>query len=185
MRNAEVNNKKLIIAGLILLGLSVALNDRMVWAEASVNPVTEDCDHFSNLRWMRLHDGLNKTRFNDESYILNLLDISLGDSKIGRISEKQKYAWGENAGWIDFRPNHAGLKIGSNVLAGWIFIKKLGWVYLGDERPRNEYRYSNRDRRDYGINNDGEGDLTGWGWGENIGWVNFGEVHAHQTKMKR
>ena len=176
---------KLIIAGLILLGLSVALNDRTVWAEAPVNQVTEDCDRLSNLRWMRLNDGLNKTRFNDESYISNLLDISLEDSKIGRISEKQKYAWGENAGWIDFRPNHAGLKIGSNVLAGWIFIKKLGWVYLGDERPRNEYRYSNRDRRDYGINNDGEGDLTGWGWGENIGWVNFGEVHAHQTKMKR
>ena len=171
---------KLIIAGLILLGLSVALNDRTVWAEAPVNQVTEDCDRLSNLRWMRLNDGLNKTRFNDESYISHLLDISLGDSKIGKISEKQKYAWGENAGWIDFHPGRAGPKIGSNVLAGWILIKKLGWVHLGDGRPRNGYRYSNRDRRDYGINNDGEGNLTGWGWGENIGWINFDEIRINR-----
>ena len=171
---------KLIIAGLILLGLSVVLNDRMVWAAAPVNPVTEDCDRLSNLRWMRLNDGLNKTRFNDESYISHLLDISFGDSKIGKISEKQKYAWGENAGWIDFHPGRAGLKIGSNVLAGWIFIKKFGWVHLGEGRPLKGYRYSNNDRRDYGVNNDGEGNLTGWGWGENIGWVNFGEVRINR-----
>lgn len=172
--------KKIIIVGLILLGLSVALIDRMVWAEASVNLVAEDCDRLSSLRRIHLHDGLNTTRFKGEDYTFSGLDISLGDYKIGEVSEKQRYAWGENNGWIDFNPGRAGLKIGSNVLAGWIFIKKLGWVHLGDGSPRDGYRYSNNDRRDYGVNNDGEGDLFGWGWGENIGWINFDKVRINR-----
>ncbi len=98
------------------------------------------------------------------------------EARIGEIDPGRSHAWGENVGWADFRPDEAGLKVGANILAGWIRVGNLGWVHLGNGRPENGRSYSNRHGRDYGVNNDGEGNLSGWGWSETAGWISFEEV---------
>jgi len=151
---AMIKNKTILFPAFIL-GVSCFLT--------SVSPVLYASGYTADLLLPDYSDGYGQ--------ISDLISV-----EIGKIDCEQKYAWGENTGWIDFNPEWGGLKIGSNVLAGRIFIKKLGWVYLGDGGPRDGYQYSNDDRRDYGVNNDGEGNLTGWGWGENVGWINFDGV---------
>ncbi|MCX6353524.1 MAG: hypothetical protein NTZ78_01315 [Candidatus Aureabacteria bacterium] len=60
-----------------------------------------------------------------------------------------------------------------NILTGWIWLENCGWVYLGNGRPLDGRRYSNRGSRDWGINNDGHGNLSGYAWSEVTGWINF------------
>ncbi len=95
-----------------------------------------------------------------------------GPPETGEISPVHRHAWGENVGWVDFRPEGAALRIGGNILSGWIRIDNLGWVHLGDGEPADGFRYSNASAFDYGVNNR-DGDLSGWAWSENAGWINF------------
>lgn len=102
-----------------------------------------------------------------------------GDKKVGEIAPGYSHAWGENVGWVNFRPEGAKLEIGGNILAGWIEIKTLGWVYLGDGKPSNGYQYSNASASDYGVNNK-EGNLSGYAWSENVGWISFHGVTIYK-----
>lgn len=102
-------------------------------------------------------------------------------AEVGRIAGDDRYGWGQCLGWIDFRGEEGGLKIGGNILAGWISIEKAGLVCLGSGRPRDGFQYSNSDYRDYGVNNDGQGNLSGWGWGANFGWINFHGVRIDRN----
>jgi len=98
--------------------------------------------------------------------------------KIGRIIEGNNLIWGESIGWVNLRAAYAELKIGSNILEGWIWIKNCGWVCLGEGHPLNGERYSNRGSRDWGVNNDGRGQLSGYAWSEVTGWINFRTGHS-------
>jgi len=40
-------------------------------------------------------------------------------------------------------------------------------------RPATPPSYSNASGADAGVNRAGNGDLTGFAWGENVGWLNF------------
>ena len=100
--------------------------------------------------------------------------------KIGEILSGHSHAWGENVGWVNFRAEGVKLEIGGNILTGWIEIKTLGWVYLGNGKPENGLRYSNSHGRDYGVNNDKEGNLSGYAWSENVGWINFDKVTIYK-----
>ena len=93
--------------------------------------------------------------------------------KIGRMVEGSNLIWGESVGWVNLRTTHAELKIGSNILAGWIWIENCGWVCLGEGHPLDSKRYSNRSAHDWGVNNDGQGNLWGYAWSEVTGWINF------------
>jgi len=98
--------------------------------------------------------------------------------KIGRIIAGYDVVWGENAGWVNLRAAHAGLKIGSNLLAGWIWFENCGWVCLGNGHPLNGRSYSNRGSSDWGVNNEGQGNLSGFAWSEVTGWINFRTSHS-------
>jgi hypothetical protein len=37
-------------------------------------------------------------------------------------------------------------------------------------------QYSNTSGTDYGVNHDGAGELFGYAWGANIGWIQFGSL---------
>ena len=99
-------------------------------------------------------------------------------AKIGSIIEGSNLIWGENTGWVNLKMRHAELKIGSNILAGWIWIENCGWVCLGEGHPLNGERYSNRGCSDWGVNNDGKGNLSGYAWSEVTGWINFRTSHS-------
>ncbi|MCX6354079.1 MAG: hypothetical protein NTZ78_04125, partial [Candidatus Aureabacteria bacterium] len=94
----------------------------------------------------------------------------MSPAKIGGITEGHNLIWGENAGWINLRTKHAELKIGSNILAGWVWLENCGWVCLSNGRPPEGGRYTNRGSHDWGVNNDGQGKLSGFAWSEVTGW---------------
>jgi len=98
--------------------------------------------------------------------------------KIGRIVGSYNLIWGESMGWVNLRTVHGDLRIGSNILAGWIWIENCGWVCVGDGRPLDGGCYSNRGIHDFGINNDGHGKLSGFAWSEVTGWISFRTSHS-------
>jgi len=107
-----------------------------------------------------------------------LQQANLALPKIGRIVENHNLIWGENAGWVNLRAAHTDLKIGSNLLAGWIWFENCGWVCLGEGHPPDGKGYYNRSDRDWGVNNDGHGNLSGYAWSEVTGWINFRTGHS-------
>ena len=46
-------------------------------------------------------------------------------------------------------------------------------INLGDGSPVNGSAYSNNSAADFGVNRDAAGNLRGFAWGANIGWINF------------
>ena len=71
-----------------------------------------------------------------------------------------KYAYGENTGWINFKPSQGpGVTVTASAVTGFAWGENIGWIHLD---PTNG-----------GVLNDGTGKLTGFAWGENVGWINF------------
>jgi len=92
------------------------------------------------------------------------------------IDTTNKYAWGANTGWINFRPDStgtpSGLVFGESYLSGFAYSANTGWINFGDGAPSNHYSYSNQGS-DHGVNHDGAGNLSGYAWSANTGWINF------------
>ena len=103
---------------------------------------------------------------------------SMSSAKIGRIIEGNNLIWGESIGWVNLKTAHAELKIGSNILAGWVWLENCGWVCVGDGSPLDGKRYSNSGTHDFGVNNDCHGKLSGFAWSEVTGWINFRTSHS-------
>jgi hypothetical protein len=54
----------------------------------------------------------------------------------------------------------------------------VGWISLGTSNPDNGYAYANNSATDYGVNTDADGNLRGYAYGANIGWINFENLGA-------
>ena len=90
------------------------------------------------------------------------------------INAANKYAYAANLGWIDWRGDtNNGAVIGQYFCSGYIYSANFGWINLGGGAPTNGAFYSNMSSNDFGVNNDGAGNLRGYAYGANIGWVNF------------
>ena len=81
-----------------------------------------------------------------------------------------QYVYGENVGWLNLEPEGdggPGVEVNDLKLTGWIWAENLGWISLScvntDSCVDNNY----------GVVNDGVGNLSGHAWGENVGWINF------------
>ncbi|MBN2063226.1 MAG: hypothetical protein JW745_00375 [Sedimentisphaerales bacterium] len=73
----------------------------------------------------------------------------------------KKYAWGENVGWLNFKPSAGpGVQVYRDRVEGFVWSENIGWINLS---PAS---YG-------GVINDGTGKLSGYAWGENVGWINF------------
>ena len=80
-------------------------------------------------------------------------------------NQGEQYAWGENVGWINFKPSQGpGVTVTSAAVTGFAWAENVGWINLSPA--------------DGGVMNDGLGRLSGFAWGENIGWINFAPVGA-------
>lgn len=91
---------------------------------------------------------------------LLLPSISAGESNIDPSNEGKRYAYGENIGWANFKPNPLdGVRITDTLVSGYIWCENIGWILLDPEYG--------------GVFNDGLGNLSGWAWGENVGWISF------------
>ncbi len=96
------------------------------------------------------------------------------------VNAGNKFAWGENIGWINFRDANAATqgvrfnKTLGNYFSGFAWGENVGWINFGDGTPANGTAYANTTGADFGVNYDPVTDkVTGLAWGENIGWINF------------
>ena len=95
------------------------------------------------------------------------------------INSANKFAYGANIGWMDWRGDVAsGAVVGEFVCSGFIYSANVGWIDLGDGTPGNGIRYQNMSAGDFGVNHDGAGTLSGFAYGANIGWIHFTNAHA-------
>ncbi|GMV25703.1 MAG: hypothetical protein AMXMBFR58_17340 [Phycisphaerae bacterium] len=91
------------------------------------------------------------------------------------VDATNKYSWGENIGYMNWRDANGGLSgVAVNdslgYLAGYVWCENVGWLNLG----AGNGPYGNSSGSDFGVNVDlVTGHLSGYAWGENIGWVNF------------
>ena len=91
----------------------------------------------------------------------------------GGIDSTNKYAWGTNTGWINFAPTNGGVAVYSDHLEGYAWGENIGWLRLGTCIAVSPCPYTNTTNLNYGVNNDGVGNLSGYAWGTNVGWINF------------
>jgi len=103
--------------------------------------------------------------------VLLLLFCSDGYAEnIDPNDDDTQYAYGENVGWLNAEPNGDGgdgVEVTDADLTGYIWVENIGWVSLSCENT------SSCGTVDYGVANDGRGNLSGYAWGENVGWISF------------
>lgn len=76
------------------------------------------------------------------------------------IDPADRFAWGENVGWVNFAPAQGpGVTVTASGLKGFAWAENIGWINLAPSGG--------------GVFNDGQGNLSGFAWGENVGWINF------------
>ena len=85
-------------------------------------------------------------------------------------NDASQYAYGENVGWVNAEPlgdGGPGVEVEESKLTGYIWAENIGWVSLSCENT------SSCSTVNYGVANDGNGNLSGCAWGENVGWISF------------
>jgi len=97
-------------------------------------------------------------------FFLTTLDAN---ATSGTVDSTNKYAYGENIGWINFNPAQGDVVVGDSELTGYAYGENIGWISL------NCSNTGTCGTVDYAVDNDGAGVLSGYAWGENIGWINF------------
>lgn len=100
------------------------------------------------------------------------------------INSSNKYAYAANFGWVNAYADGAnGAVIGEYVCSGYLYAANVGWIHLGDGTPANSLQYQNNSGTDYGVNQDGLGNLRGYAYGANIGWLNFENTGAPKVDL--
>ena len=98
------------------------------------------------------------------------------------INPFNQYTYGANIGWLDWSGGSgqtaSGAVIGEYVCSGYIYSANVGWINLGSGSPANQIYYQNNSAADFGVNQDGLGNLTGYAYGANIGWITFEQTYG-------
>lgn len=90
------------------------------------------------------------------------------------VSATDRYAYGANTGWIDFRPSASdGVRFTESYLSGRAYAANFGWIDFGDGSPLNGHTYANASAGDFGVNLSAAGLLSGYAYAANVGWINF------------
>jgi len=96
----------------------------------------------------------------------------------GNIHTDERYAWAENAGWINFRPTDGGVTVHDTYLTGHAWAENIGWIKLAYD---GNGPYDNDAVDNWGVNADANGNLSGYAWNEIVGWINFNPSHSQVT----
>jgi hypothetical protein len=119
--------------------------------------------------------------------VLGVLGVALrlrsgqAQAATGDIDPVNKWAWGTNVGWINFRPEHGGVTVYPDHLEGYAWGENIGWIRLGTHTGGGTHHYDNTSNTDYGVNRDASGHLSGYAWNTNVGWINFSPTHGGVT----
>jgi hypothetical protein len=113
--------------------------------------------------------------------VMVLCLVAVAQAAGGNIDAVDKWAWGTNVGWINFNPTHGGVTVYDDHLEGYAWGENIGWIRLGTYEGGGNHTYANTAADNYGVNNDGSGNLSGYAWGTNVGWINFNPTHGGVT----
>ena len=86
-----------------------------------------------------------------------------------------QYAWAPNLGWVNAEPlgdGGPGVSLSGEAATGWLWSSNAGWISLNCENT------GSCGTVDYGVVNDGKGQLSGYAWAPNIGWISFSCVDS-------
>jgi len=86
----------------------------------------------------------------------------------GAIDSSDRYAWSENAGWIDFGCDNCSVLVTDSALSGYAYSENMGWISLNCANGVNTCATV-----DFKVANDGAGNLSGYAFSENAGWIKF------------
>jgi hypothetical protein len=75
------------------------------------------------------------------------------------ITSVTAFAWGDTLGWVNFSPTNGNVTVTDTAVMGYAWSANYGWINLA---PTNG-----------GVVNDGNGNLSGKGWGSATGWIDF------------
>jgi hypothetical protein len=99
-------------------------------------------------------------------YLIGMMGLLASPALLAAaISDTDKYAWAENAGWLNFKStnNSAAVQVYTDHLEGYVWAENAGWIRLsGTAQNAATYR----------VNRSGS-TLSGYAWSENAGWINF------------
>ncbi len=100
----------------------------------------------------------------------------------GNIDSTNKWVWAGNAGWLNFNPDDGGgVTVYDDHLEGYAWAENIGWVRLGTYTGGGTHTYANDAAGNYGVNNDGSGNLSGYAWSANAGWIRFNPKDSQVT----
>jgi hypothetical protein len=124
---------------------------------------------------MRLHDSAPTIGHFELAVFTAILALILASTALAAENTDPgdtgaQYAWSENTGWLNAEPGGnggPGILVDDNTLTGYLWSESTGWVSLS---CLNNNVCS---AREYGVTNDGVGNLAGYAWSENLGWINF------------
>jgi hypothetical protein len=101
------------------------------------------------------------------------------------IDTSNKYAWAENAGWVNFAPTNGGVTVvppgaGNGSLSGYAWGENIGWIRMGNT---NGQVYQNTTATNWGVNivAGRPPTLDGYAWSENCGWIHFSSTNSQAT----
>lgn len=92
-----------------------------------------------------------------------------------------KYAWGENVGWVNAAPTNAGQTVSVHFdgnegwLSGYVWGENIGWIKMGADSGGP---YVNTTSNNWGVNLASNGKLSGYAWGQNVGWISFSHAQC-------
>jgi len=115
-------------------------------------------------------------------FMLAVLTGSNGVWAESNIDDTNKYAWSENAGWMNFKAMTGtyGVSVGTECLYGYVWAENIGWIHLGQGScPYPDP--GSQTASHYGVKYDGSGNCSGYGWSETAGWINFNPTHGGVT----
>ena len=61
--------------------------------------------------------------------------VAVAQAAVGNIDPTDKWAWGTNVGWINFRPTHGGVTVYSDHLEGYAWGENIGWIHFKNTDP--------------------------------------------------
>ena len=105
-------------------------------------------------------------------------------------NDGSQYVWGENIGWINFKPSQGpGVTVTDTGITGYAWSENIGWInfsspfggvtinpttgVLGGHAWGENVGWINFAPTGGGVFIDACGDFNGMAWGENIGWISF------------
>jgi len=100
------------------------------------------------------------------------------------VKDTDKYAYAENAGWVNFKPTGQGATLHANgassFLTGYVWAENVGYIKLAYDNNAVA-PFTNTTNSNWGVNADAAGNLSGYAWSKTAGWIKFDHSYTPAT----